>query len=132
MHLKLLKKAWQASSVEYDTFTLPYEPDQTIGQLVQLAPGTLGWHRLDVTSSVQAWVDGSTANYGFIFDPVGTTGSYTTIRSSGDNRAGLNCCPPMEAGAAAVAVASAAPREVLAGLVPSRSVVALRCGRVDA
>ena len=45
---------------------------------------------------------------------------------------GGRCVSCLEAGAAAVAVASAAPREVLAGLVPSRSVVALRCGRVDA
>ena len=45
---------------------------------------------------------------------------------------GGRCVSCLEAGAAAVAVASAAPREVLAGLVPSRSVVALRCDRVDA
>jgi hypothetical protein len=94
MHVNLMKRAWQASSVEYQDLTIPYDNALTIGPLIQEAPGTLGWHRLDVTSTVQAWFDGSETNNGFIFVPYGTTGSYTTIRSSGDNRAGLNCCPP--------------------------------------
>ena len=91
MFLHEMASYWSESSTFTD-FGLPFA-SSTIGTRLGRAPGTLGWHRVNVTSALRAWHATSRPNHGFIFVSAGS-GSYTTMRGRGDLRSGLNCCPP--------------------------------------
>ena len=92
MYLHEMGVYWTERS-NFDSFPLPFNSPTVFGRRVGVAPGTLGWHRLDVTGTVRSWTNGTRTNRGFIFQSAGSTG-YTTIRGRGDLRSGLNCCPP--------------------------------------
>lgn len=67
--------AWAESSVTWNSFAGSY--DSTIVGSFENADG---WQSVDVTSLVQAWVNGTTPNYGLLLEQNGTP--YTTYNSS--------------------------------------------------
>ena len=92
MYLHEMGVYWTERS-NFDSFPLPFNSPTVFGRRVGVAPGTLGWHRLDVTGTVRSWTNGTRTNRGFIFQSAGSTG-YTTIRGPGDLRSGHNFLKP--------------------------------------
>ena len=77
MYLHEMGVYWTSRS-NFDSFPLPFNSASVFGHRVGVAPGTLGWHRIDVTGTVQSWKNGTRTNHGFIFRSAGSTGYTTT------------------------------------------------------
>ena len=66
---------WNASTVTWKSFThdkgLNENEYRTTPDLGLALGQPIGWHEIDVTESINAWIDGTRSNHGFIWRPTG-------------------------------------------------------------
>ena len=81
---------WDENVVTWNSFAESYDPTM----LASFTPATTGLHSVDVTSIVQAWVDGTYENYGLKLDQEGNvfTAYVSSERSVVEWRPKLEVC----------------------------------------
>ncbi len=75
MHATRVTRDWDEASADFNNAstgtpwtTVGGDFDPTPIDTTAIPIGTLGWYEWDVTTQVQAWLDGTQPNYGFYLD----------------------------------------------------------------